>query len=924
MANDMKVGLVLGGSVSPSVGAAFKDVEGKIKRLDGIQSKPRALQSMIGETRRLQQEWRQAHLAGSATADGLRSRLEYNLTALRRQGVEVRNLGKAYIAAGRQARALELKAAGREQLQQGKAGFVQAGAAAVGTVGAAAATTKVSAEYGAIIRDIAIKAGIANKPEEQQMSRTIIDTSRDTGLARNEVADVLNSLVGAGMELKTALEYVPVASKFVVGQGAGGVDTAKMINAIGQNAGITDPKEMQKALEAIAYLGQAGSFEASDMAKWFPDLLSQMGNMGITGTDAVTQLGAMLQVQMKTAGSSDEAANNLKNWIGKIGSGDVVDAYAKAGIDYQKSMNTGLQNKKSTLETSFDLAQKYVEATDPKKAKQMAEAMANIGKETDPKKAEKMMVALEGALRTGDLFADMQVKAALTGYMQNKKLYEQQKKDASGAAGILDKNLAERRETSAQKWAETGQAMNDAMRSIGDALRPVTDVVATSLTQVAQSIAKVSDESPGLAMGLVGIGGAVATALSVLSTVKTAKGLFNLGRGALMGRGRGGGGAADSDDDEDSKSKKDGKGDKDDKPGKAEAIKGLLAAGVGAYKGKALAANDGDADDGKVPKPGEALLDAGMTMFEAFTAKDDDGGEGGDSDPQKVFVVNAAEIGGGSGAGAAGGTDAGGRNNSRRRGRRRRGGSAGGAGGAARPPARPPVPPPPPPAPPPRLGAVARVGAVASKLGDLGKAIPGGALIEAGSKALDTFQNAETQDEKAEGYGSAAGGLAGTMAGAAAGAAIGSVVPVIGTVVGGAIGAFLGGMGGDALGGLAGKAWFGGGDESGAETAAGGLPAVSMPTVPALGDVARSFEMSKASPQTLLTVAQAAPAAPPAPAPAPNVQLSPSVSLVVQGDAKDPDSILDKLMPRLEQMMRDVARQAGRSSMYDDAHVQGG
>lgn len=66
-----------------------------------------------------------------------------------------------------------------------------------------------------------------------------------------------------------------------------------MINALGQNAKITDAKEMQQALEAIAFQGQAGSFEASDMARWFPELLANMGKLGITGMDAVTQLGAM-------------------------------------------------------------------------------------------------------------------------------------------------------------------------------------------------------------------------------------------------------------------------------------------------------------------------------------------------------------------------------------------------------------------------------------------------------------------------------------------------------------------------------------------------------------------------------------------------------------------------------------------------------
>jgi len=241
----------------------------------------------------------------------------------------------------------EFKAKGHKQLDAGKQQLKSSIGQAAAATAAMAVPTKVSADFGAIVRDIAIKANIANKPEEAQMAKTIIGTSRDTGMARNQVAEVVNALVGAGMELDKALSYAPVAAKFAVGQGSDGGETARMINALGQNAKISDPAVMQKALEAIAYQGQAGSFEAADMARWFPDLLAKMGNIGITGMDAVTQLGSMLQVQMKTAGGADEAANNLKNWMEKIGSGDTVKAYKDAGIDYQGSMNTGLQNGKS-------------------------------------------------------------------------------------------------------------------------------------------------------------------------------------------------------------------------------------------------------------------------------------------------------------------------------------------------------------------------------------------------------------------------------------------------------------------------------------------------------------------------------------------------------------------------------------------------
>lgn len=917
MANKLALGLVIGGAVSSTVGSAFKDVTSRIKRLETEGKKARVLEKTIGDTMRLRDEWRRAHMAGEKGASALQKQLESNLNSLKKEGVEVRNLTKAYAAMGQAANKAELKAKGHQQLDEGKQKLKSSVGQAVAATAAMAIPTKVSADYGAIIRDIAIKSNIANKPEEAQLSRKIVDTSRDTGMARNQVAEVVNALVGAGMELDKALQYAPTSAKFAVGQGSDGGETARMINALGQNAKITDPAMMQKALEAIAYQGQAGSFEAADMARWFPELLAGMGKLGITGMDSVSQLGAMLQVQMKTAGGSDEAANNLKNWMEKIGSGDTVEAYKKAGIDYQASMNTGLQNGKSTLESSFELAQKYIAATDPKKAAAMAEATAKISKEADPEKAKAMIASLESALRTGDLFADMQVKGALTAFMQNKELYASLKKDSANATGILDKNLEERRQSSAQKWAEMAQGADDAMRAIGDAFRPVTDKVADGLTYVTQHLSKLSDESPKV---VTGIGAAVAAVIafqSAMSTFKIAKGLLNIGRGSLMGNpnipqkvivvGGGGGGSGLDVGDLDDDGKRDKKGKKGGRRGKA----GKLGAAVSTASDATKAASG--------------------------TAK-------------AASVV---------------------------------GRSAGGFGKAV-------------------------------ATGVKGPAIF--AVVEAGLKAKDTYDNAVTQDEKAEGYGAAAGGLAGTLTGAAAGAALGTMVmPVIGTFVGGLIGGYLGSQGGEALGGALGKAAFGTPDELKRMPAAGPLMMANAgkDIPPVLGGIAQSFAPSTTGPLMLAnpgagpgasvaaTTAAAAPivpAAPPVsydprdlnskdamlmphfankvrfpgselrrpkvirsgledPAPQPgeaakammlppasadaaagalvkpmaakaeapkvesNVAIQAPFSLTVNGDVKDGNQLFAQIKPQLDQYYRDMAKQVGSAQLFDAPHV---
>jgi len=856
VANKLALALVIGGTVASSVGAAFKTVENGIQRLEAKGNRAKVLKSTIGETIKLREEWKRAHDSGAAGADKLLRKLNGNLEALRNQGVEVGRLKREYERLGREARAAGLQMKGHQQLQAGKESLKSNVGKAVAATAAVAAPTMISANYQAIIRDIAIKADIVNKPQEQQLTRTVIGAAADTGMARNDVAALVNQLVGAGMELDKALAYAPVAAKFAVGQGASGVDTASMIQALEQNAKISDPKVMQQALEAIAYQGQAGSFEASDMARWFPQLLAGMEKSGITGLDAVTSLGSMLQVQMKTAGGSDEAANNLKNWMEKIGSGDVVKAYKDAGIDYQASLNTGLQKGMNVIEASMALAMKYVEKTDPDKAKKIEAAKAQIDKEVDPEKARAALDALEKTLRTGDIFADMQVKAALTAYGQNRGLYQELKANSANAqkvGGILDKNLAERRETSAQQWAETVQAADDAMRSIGDAIRPATDMAAKGLTAVAQGITRLSDGFPAVVTGIGGIVAAILAFKTASSAFKIGRGVLNIARGRRLGR---------------------------------------------AFREDNAVTN--------LPKTGSKVVDAGLGVLGKVFASRSTGAEPandpvvGGNDPQRVFVVNADAFGkfGGAVANNDPAAPARGSRRSRRRERRRAK-----KGEPARPAVKADLPPVPA-AKSSRLPVAATVLAESNELGKVARSVrgvarlarrlPGGNVVDAGAAAIDVALNATTKDEKAEGYGGAAGSLAGTLAGAAAGAAIGSVVPVIGTAVGGAVGAVLGGMGGESFGGWLGKRWFG--DEQGEREnreVAPGLDAAERDQVKPLPPATAPVVVPPApAPAALVTVPKATPTAPvvidsrdpvvaPSPAPA-----APALGDAVRAQAK--------------------------------------
>ncbi|MDR6481586.1 phage tail tape measure protein [Paraburkholderia terricola] len=548
MANDIALGIVIGGAVSATFGRAITETSSRIVGLRKTANETRLWQRTIGETVKLQDEFRRLHAAGDRAADGIRRKIESNLRTLRENGIEVDRLDRAYTRLGRTVRGLELKASGQERLAAGREGARGAIGDAVKFSAAVAVPATISADYQAIIRDIAIKAGIARTAQEASMGERIRRDARDNGIGRNELADAVNQMVAGGMDVSRALDFAPLAAKFAIGQGATTVETARMIQALQQNARITDPKQMAKAFEAIAFLGKEGSFESADMARWFPVLLAEMQKIGITGQDSVTQLGAMLQVQMKTAGTADEAANNLKNWFSKIGSNETANNYKKAGVDYEAKMREAIGKGWSTLEASFVLARAYIERTDPAKAKQLADAATRINGEADPDKRRAQIAAFEDTMKTGDLFNDMQVKAALTAYLQNADLYQKLKRESAQASGEIAKDLADRRDASKQIWSEVGQQWNDAMRSIGDALRPVTDAVGHAAKTAGEGLTKITDAAPKTTMAVAGVAAGLIAYRGAKSLFQIGRGALDIARGSILvarggGNGKGGGGS---------------------------------------------------------------------------------------------------------------------------------------------------------------------------------------------------------------------------------------------------------------------------------------------------------------------------------------------------------------------------------------------
>ncbi|MGV8899993.1 MAG: phage tail tape measure protein [Burkholderiaceae bacterium] len=852
MSSNLALGVVIGGAVGSSFGRAITDSGSKIDAFKKKAETARGFQGLIGDTIRMQREMSLMGDKSSSAYTKLYQSQAKNLDALKKNGLAVNNLQQQYDRLGRTARGLDLGAAGRARIGDG-IDQMKSGARTGAVVGAAVAVpTKVAADYQAILRDIAIKGGFARTGQERAMGETIRTTASDTGLGRNELAQAVNALVSGGMDVKEALSYAPLIAKFAVGQGSSGEETAKMVSALSQNAKITDPAQMQQAMESIAFLGKAGSFESVDMARWFPELLAEMQKNGIVGQESVTSLGSMLQVMMKTSGSPEQAANNLKNWLSKIGSDQTKKSYENAGIDYEAQMQEAIGKGWNTLEASMVLAKAYIEKTDPEQAKSIAAAGSKISAEKDPEQQKRMLAAFAESMKTGDLFTDMQVKAALTAYMQNSNLYAKMKKESAGVTGDIEKDLADRRASSKQKWSEMGAAMNESLARIGDAIQPLTDIAATALTSVANAVSKLATDAPTLVTGLVGIG-------ATMATLSAAKGAWNIGRGALDVL-RGGVMTRTS--------------------GNLPGLGGVVARVVG----KIPLIN-------KTPFLGKALEKAGAL-----------GGAVGAATASPVFVTNWPDGGGTSG-------------------------SAGSSNG--------------------KSGLLGRLGSAAESVMGAGEAVAGAgtsvaanddligtgqAVMEAGQAVVEGGKDALEVGKEALGVGKsvlAAGkaALGATSMGALAGGGAGTMAAAAGGVL-------AAGAAGYAIGSLLNvginKALSA---ATGSETSLGswiydklhGDPGAAQPAAakPAVQNALlgrTQMSPAVAAPSSLL----AAPIAKPATA-APVLQqsavFSPTLTVTVQGDVKDPRQVAADLMPHLKRMFADFQAQQSRSGLYDAAHI---
>lgn len=313
-------------------------------------------------------------------------------------------------------------------------------------------------------------ASVAEIPLEKQaeIERRLIKQTALTGKNKSELLDIVAAYVGKGMGIDQALSAVETTGKTASASYSNASDMANAGFAIIDNLKVL-PEQLQKAFEIMVSTGKEGSFELKDMARKFPELTGSLSALKMQGPAAVASLAAILQIAMKTAGSTDQAANNTANFLSALAKPDTLKKFKKFGIDVEKELNSATKK-----------------GTDP-----LFHMLSIIKNATNGNQ-----------FKMGELFADKQVLDFLRAAIPNLEEYTRIRDKAANSEGLIDKDFAKSQKSLIPIWRGLVREI-DNLFSTSSGLMPVIKDILTSITSMIVATRLWTEANPELTSGIV-------------------------------------------------------------------------------------------------------------------------------------------------------------------------------------------------------------------------------------------------------------------------------------------------------------------------------------------------------------------------------------------------------------------------------------
>ncbi len=369
---------------------------------------------------------------------------------------------------------------------------------------------------------------IAGKKQLHEAVKAAVETGGGT---KEEALSSLNALLASGMKAETAISLLPTLQKGATATGASPEDLAAITISALQN-GIKEA-DIGKALDMAIAAGQAGQFELQDMARWLPQQMAAASQMGLKGLEGFEALLIANQQARVTAGTNDEAGNNLVNLLSKITSKETVERLEKyeytdkkgkkRSINYLKSMEAYKSQGKNSLEAFTSIMDDVIGSDEG--YKKLQARLKNAKKEEQAKILNEMTTMAEGTA-IGQIISDRQALMALLAIRNNVQLGQEVKDSVAKSDGATEtsyKVIADTNDFKTEKFKaqfEFGQM---------EGLSGFNNALGSTAETLSEYMSKYPDLTAAVASAGTGIAALGAAALSAAGAI------------SLLGRKNGGG-----------------------------------------------------------------------------------------------------------------------------------------------------------------------------------------------------------------------------------------------------------------------------------------------------------------------------------------------------------------------------------------------
>lgn len=430
-------------------------------------------------------------------------------------------------------------AAGKiEQLTRGVGRFV--GAWGQGAAGLAAGRAVLADpirqgfDYDRQLRYVANTAYAGQTVSERTAGMGRINTGvmaaiRAGGGTREGTLATVDRLVASGQfNAPGALAELPALNRFGTASGADTGALADIAIRARQTFGLGSTSD---TLDMAMRAGQLGGFELRDMAKWLPQQMAAASTLGMKGTGDFAALLAANQAAVVTAGTRDEAGNNLVNLLAKINSQDTSNDAKKLGIDLSGSLAAARARGTNPLDAFVNLTDE-VASRDGRYIQARDRARSAAG--DDQRNAMSSMADLLQGSAIGKIVQDRQALMALVGILGNRQSMQGIRGQLGSATGTGDAAFALMAESPSYKAELLAAEKANAMQTALDTINP-------SLGTMAEQTAALIQQFPNLSAAVL----ATTTALTALAAAAgVAAGVGLLTKAGGLGRAAGAGAAA--------------------------------------------------------------------------------------------------------------------------------------------------------------------------------------------------------------------------------------------------------------------------------------------------------------------------------------------------------------------------------------------